>query len=222
MLKFIKIGAKVKLKLERHEFGLSCLLNLKENSSTLIKISFSFTWWIFQIRNNRAEVFWKKVFLKRLQNSQENTCARVHFLIKLQARAFLKRSLAQKFFCVFCEIFKNTFFIEHLLWLCQEWFYPRSGSSQEAEYTLYNYITYSKYVKISRHSQLNHRLSQYASKHFKTCCCFSIRLLPMQPKLWRSQKTCSRWFLLQKIVLPELTSDSCFCQILSEYCTWKM
>ena len=39
----------------------------------------------------------KKVFLKISQNSQENTCARVSFLIKLQAY----------------EIFKNTFSTEH-------------------------------------------------------------------------------------------------------------
>ena len=31
----------------------------------------------------------KKVFLKILQNSQENTCARVSFLIKLQASSTL-------------------------------------------------------------------------------------------------------------------------------------
>ena len=66
---------------------------------------------------------------------------------------------------------------------------------------------YSKYVKISRDSQLNDRLSQYTSKRSKTCRCFSIRLLPMQPKFWRSQKTCSCWFPSQKIVVPELTSD---------------
>ena len=30
-------------------------------------------------------VLWKKMFLKILQNSQENTCVRVRFLIKLQA-----------------------------------------------------------------------------------------------------------------------------------------
>ena len=30
-------------------------------------------------------VLWEKMFLKILQNSQENTCARVSFLIKLQA-----------------------------------------------------------------------------------------------------------------------------------------
>ena len=39
----------------------------------------------------------KKEFLEILQNSQENTCARVSFLIKLQA--------------------STPFFIEHLCWL---------------------------------------------------------------------------------------------------------
>ena len=41
----------------------------------------------------------KKVFLKISQNSQENTCTRVSFSIKLQAQT-----------CEFCEILKNTFF----------------------------------------------------------------------------------------------------------------
>ena len=43
------------------------------------------------------------MFLKISQNSRENTFARVSFLIKLQV-----------FYCEFCEIFKNTFFTEHL------------------------------------------------------------------------------------------------------------
>ena len=46
----------------------------------------------------------KKVFLEIFQNSQENTCVRVSFLIKLQAEA-----LAQAFSCEFCKISKNTF-----------------------------------------------------------------------------------------------------------------
>ena len=54
-----------------------------------------------------AEVFCKKGFLKNFENSQENTCTRVSFLIKL------KETLAQVFSCEFCEIFKNTFFTEH-------------------------------------------------------------------------------------------------------------
>ena len=43
----------------------------------------------------------KKVFFEISQNSQENTCARDSFLIKLP--------LVQVFFCEFCEISKNTF-----------------------------------------------------------------------------------------------------------------
>ena len=52
----------------------------------------------------------KKVFLKIPQNSQENTCVRVSFLIKLHACNFIKKEiLAQVFSCEFCEISKNTF-----------------------------------------------------------------------------------------------------------------
>ena len=54
----------------------------------------------------------KKLFLKISQNSQENTCARVSFLIKLQAQAcnfIIKETLAQVFFCEFCEISQNIF-----------------------------------------------------------------------------------------------------------------
>ena len=59
----------------------------------------------------------EKVLLEISQNSQENTCARVPFLIKLQAEIcnFIKKeTLAQMFSCEICEISKNTFFIEHL------------------------------------------------------------------------------------------------------------
>ena len=59
----------------------------------------------------------KKVFLEITQNSQENTCARVSFVIKLQAETcnFIKKeTLAQVFSCEFCEISKKTFFTEHL------------------------------------------------------------------------------------------------------------
>ena len=42
----------------------------------------------------------KKVFLENLQNSQEITCARVSFLIKLQACSCIKKeTLAQVFSC---------------------------------------------------------------------------------------------------------------------------
>ena len=48
------------------------------------------------------------------QISQEITCARVSFLIKLQACNLIKKeTLAQVFACEFCEISKNTFLTEH-------------------------------------------------------------------------------------------------------------
>ena len=55
----------------------------------------------------------KKMFLEVSQNSQENTCARVSFLIKLQTEAcnFIKKeTLTQVFSYEFCEISKNIFF----------------------------------------------------------------------------------------------------------------
>ena len=70
-----------------------------ENTSTPLLISEAAT----------GGVLRKKVFLKILQNSQENTCARVSFLIKLQANFIEKETPAQLFSCEFCEIFKKTF-----------------------------------------------------------------------------------------------------------------
>ena len=53
----------------------------------------------------------EKVFLEISQNLQENTCARVSFLIKL---LFKKETLALVLSCEFYEISKNTFFAEHI------------------------------------------------------------------------------------------------------------
>ena len=52
----------------------------------------------------------KNVFLKFLQNSQENTCGKVSLSIKLQSACnFIKKEgLAQVFSGEFCEISKNT------------------------------------------------------------------------------------------------------------------
>ena len=56
--------------------------------------------------------FVKKVFLEISQNSQENTCARVSFLINLQAAAcnfVVKETLTLFLSCEFCKISKNNF-----------------------------------------------------------------------------------------------------------------
>ena len=64
------------------------------------------------------------MFLEISQNSLENTCARVSFLIKLQDLGNLikKETLAQVLSCKFCEISKNTFCTEHLWTTASGWF----------------------------------------------------------------------------------------------------
>ena len=70
----------------------------------------------------------KKMFLEISHNSQENTCARVSFLIKLQVLAFIKKeTLAHVLSREFCKISKITLFTEQLRWrpvplllLCQK------------------------------------------------------------------------------------------------------
>ena len=57
------------------------------------------------------------MFLKILQNSQENTCARISFFNKVAgvtSNFIKKETLAQVFSCEFWEISKNIFFTEHL------------------------------------------------------------------------------------------------------------
>ena len=54
----------------------------------------------------------KKIFLNISQNSQENTCARGSFLIKLQSwnlQLFKREILAQVFSCEFCNYLRTTF-----------------------------------------------------------------------------------------------------------------
>ena len=67
---------------------------------------------IYKSRSSCPEMFSKQLFLEISKNSQENTCARVPFLIKLQSKAcnFIKKeALAQVLSFEFCEICYNTF-----------------------------------------------------------------------------------------------------------------
>ena len=94
-----------------------CILTLKEH------------WMTLGNQQQRSEAVVqrcsvKKVFLEISQNSQENACAKVLFLIMqslffnkvagLRLTTLLQKRLAQVFSSEFCEIFKDTFFQEHL------------------------------------------------------------------------------------------------------------
>ena len=72
----------------------------------------------------------KKVFLRISQNSQENTCTRVSFLIKLQACNFIKKeTLTQVFSCEFCKISQNTFLYRTPLVAASEAYFLHWGKS---------------------------------------------------------------------------------------------
>ena len=72
----------------------------------------------FSCRSNHQMCSIKKVFLKILQNSQENACARVLFFIKLHASTcnFIKKeALLHRYFLVnFTKFLRTPFFTEHL------------------------------------------------------------------------------------------------------------
>ena len=57
------------------------------------------------------------MFFEISQTSQENTCVRASFLIKLQVSACnvtKNETLAKVFSCEFCKLYKNTFFTKHV------------------------------------------------------------------------------------------------------------
>ena len=69
-------------------------------------------------RSSRPGCSIKIVFLEISQNSQENTCFRVSFSIKLQAATLLKKRLWHRYFPVnFAKFLRTLFFTEHFQWL---------------------------------------------------------------------------------------------------------
>ena len=89
-------------------------------------------------------VLCKKVFLEISQNSQENTCAKVSLLIKLQA--IKKVALAQVLSCEFYEISKNIFFTENHWATASEHLFMSNLSEQIFQnYSNPNLIGYQSY-----------------------------------------------------------------------------
>ena len=85
----------------------------------LIYTYFTSVWniWYRTSRSSHWRYSIKKVLLKTLKNLQENTCARVSFLIKCRPKGYSfikKETLEQDFSCEFGEISKNNLFTEHL------------------------------------------------------------------------------------------------------------
>ena len=69
-------------------------------------------------QKQRPEVFCeRKVFLEISQNLQENTCARVSFLIKLQACKFIKKETGTG---VFLLILMVAYYFDQVTYVCKE------------------------------------------------------------------------------------------------------
>ena len=82
-------------------------------------------------RSSRPDVLCKKgvLILEILQNSQENTCARVSFLIEF----IKKETLAQVLSCESWEFSRNNFCTEHLRWLLLPWGFKKDPITRDPE-----------------------------------------------------------------------------------------
>ena len=128
---------------QKHRYSFSALPNKKSLMYVFTKVDFESSLGTtpeLQCTNHldisignpkHSSLVWRcsieKVFLEILQNSQENTCAGVSFLIKLQARpaTLLKKKLWHRCFPVnFAKFLRKSFFTEHLRWLLLQVYLP--------------------------------------------------------------------------------------------------
>ena len=81
---------------------------------------------------------WKQLFLKISQDLQDNTCAVVFVVTKLQVACnFIKKETPVLVFsCEFCRISKSNFFIEHLWTATVVWKYLENISPTLTRYLL--------------------------------------------------------------------------------------
>ena len=107
---YLKVTLMVWLyKIFKSVFHLAAILSLKKYVLNIIET---------EAVARRSSV--NKVFLEISQNSQENTCARGSFVIKLEAwpATLLKKSLWHRCFPVnFPKFLRTPFLTEHLRWL---------------------------------------------------------------------------------------------------------
>ena len=97
------------------------------------------------------------MFLKPAQSSQENICTRVPFLTKLQAvyNFIDTKNLALVFSFEFCEIFKNTYSVEHLR--TKQLSDPTSEPTIQTKH-LIHWIKRKKLFLLEKLEKLEHRI----------------------------------------------------------------
>ena len=100
----------------------SCFLNIlwtkiKFSLQIVIILTVIISFYYNEINYRRSHLMSsvrKKVILEILQNWQENTCARVSFLIKVSATLLKKRLWDRNFSVKFVKFLSTLFFTEHL------------------------------------------------------------------------------------------------------------
>ena len=100
-------GASAKPLSLHQSFLVRIFILVKKKVPFIEKLADRFALQINLLRSSHPEVFCKKVFLKILQNSQENTCTRVTFLIKL--KALQKRLWHRCFHLNFAKVLRTPF-----------------------------------------------------------------------------------------------------------------
>ena len=116
---------------------------------TVIRLSADISWIcrnVFQRSNHLSELL-----LNILQNSQENTCAKVSL--------FASRSLVRVFSCGFFKIFKKTFFTDHI------W----RTASRHLKYDIYSEVPRSFLFKLLHELLICFAVAPYLAT-FRTLC----------------------------------------------------
>ena len=110
------------------------------------------------------------MFLEIFQNSQENTCARVFCLIKLQTEAcnsIKKETLAQVLSCEFAKFLRIPFLTKHLRWLLLNLEHVYMEKKTKSKYSIYARFYCPKLSTMSFMQRKDERGSFFSRKgHF--------------------------------------------------------
>ena len=114
-----------------------CQWTLWPQSCDLIESAYEHSAYILVVEAVVRRCSVKNLFLEISQNSQEHTCARVSFLIKLQgwrpATLLKKRRWHSCFPVNFVKFLRQPFFTEHLCWLLL-WMVVRSLDNRPSSF----------------------------------------------------------------------------------------
>ena len=159
------------------------------------------------------------MFSEISQNSQENTCARVSFLIKLQACCnFIKKETGTGISCEFCKIPKNTFSYRpspvaaSILWSPEKWSFViiLLIFSFRIIFMEFDFVDLSKILRFKLYFPL-HKI-----KHFVYSICWNWMIYYLRPGTFEA--------FWNKMFVPLRTNRTCTAKntgISPNFLVWK-